>query len=447
MFKRIVSLAIVTLLCMVSVVGCGSKEKPAKTSPESKGEAVVAENKNEKVELSFTHFYVKERKEAGILAFWDAMERFEAKYPNVTVNHEVLGHDTYEMKIKTLAAGNELPDLYSVKGSMAQVFANSGSIASIDTYLENDKQWKDGFVDGAFDNFTVNGQVYGVPDSSSTTSLIYYNRQIFKEVGLDTFPATWEEFETAIQLLKDSGYTPISVGNKGKWLLESCLLSTLGDRYTGTDWFKNLGQGSKFTDPEFVSALAALQDLASIGAFNDDINSIDNMQQKIPYFNGEAAMFIEGAWAINAVLQDAPEDILNATGVAVVPSVDGGKGNPIAVSGGAGWAFAMSSELDGTKADMAAELLKMLSDAEYSKVIAQNNYFPASKPAEFDESQLAPLTAEALELLGKSAFTPIYDIALQPNVIEVMNSGLQELVIHAVTPEELAEAIQSEFEK
>ena len=65
-------------------------------------------------------------------------------------------------------------------------------------------------------------------------------------------------------------------------------MSCLGDRFTGSDWFKSImdGSGAKFTDPDFVQALGAMQELGNMGAFNTDMNSLNSDQQKTLYFNG-----------------------------------------------------------------------------------------------------------------------------------------------------------------
>ncbi len=92
-----------------------------------------------------------------------------------------------------------------------------------------------------------------------------------------------------------------------------------------------------------------MKELADLNGFNEDSSSIDNMQQRTPYYNREAAMFIEGAWAIGDVSKDAPEDILKATKLALLPPVEGSKGRADAFSGGSSVAFVINSELSGEK--------------------------------------------------------------------------------------------------
>ena len=57
-----------------------------------------------------------------------------------------------------------------------------------------------------------------------------------------------------------------------------------------------------------------------------------------------------------------------------------------------------------------------------------------------------PIAAKFDAFAKDRPFIPVYDHQLSSGVIDVMQGGLQELLIGRVTPEELAERIQSEYE-
>jgi raffinose/stachyose/melibiose transport system substrate-binding protein len=442
---------LITGLMIFSVTACGSSvDSDTSTSTAAvKTEAVASVSSQAPVELSFIHMFPVEDTEGNSIAFHKALEKFKTANPNITINEEPLSHDNYETKVRTLAAGNELSDIFIVKGSMTSMFIDNKLINPVDDVLNSDPDWKNSFLQGAFNDFIVDGKNYGIPFQMLNTHLIYYNKQILNDAGITTFPTTWAGFEDAINKLKAKGITPISLGNKGNWVAESCILSTLGDRFTGTDWFNSIKakKGAKFTDPEFVKALAALQNLAKSGAFNSDLNSIDNMQQKTAYYNGKAAMFMEGNWAISNVVNDAPKDIQSNTELALLPAVDGGKGDAMANSAGAAWAYNVNSSLTGEKLTAAFKVLKAVTDADYATLSVEANAFPASNPKSLDKTKLAPLASKYLDLAAKIKAVPIYDAQLSADLIQVMNTGLQDLLISSIKPEDLAKKIQAEYEK
>ncbi len=444
---------ILAVSIMVSLAACGGSNQNGSSSTTGSnatgGESTAAQTSSadEKVTLSIMNMFPNTATDGNSIAFRKMLEQFKTENPNITINEEALNSNTYETKIATVAAGNQLSDIFVFKGSMLKEFINNGLIQPVDDVLNADPAWKSQFYEGIFNDFVTDGKTYGIPFQKLDTHLIFYNEKMFSDAGITSFPKTWADFVSAIDKLKAKGITPIVMGNKDNWVAESCMLSTLGDRFTGTDWFnsiKNKG-GAKFTDPEFVTALKTMQDLAKMGAFNSDINTIDNAQQKTNYYNGKAAMFMEGNWAISSVIHDAPKDILDNTGVAILPSVDGGKGDPNADSAGAAWAYNVSAKLGGAQKTAAFKLIKAVTDSKYSAEAIANSAIPASK-AEVDSSTVPPLFNKYLELSATLKPVPIYDSQLPADLIQVMNTGLQDLMAGNTTPEALAKKIQAAYE-
>jgi sn-glycerol 3-phosphate transport system substrate-binding protein len=59
---------------------------------------------------------------------------------------------------------------------------------------DEDQVWLDGFYPGFMKDATLDGKIYGVPFQRSTP-VLYFNKDAFKEAGLDpnTPPTTWDE--------------------------------------------------------------------------------------------------------------------------------------------------------------------------------------------------------------------------------------------------------------
>lgn len=452
---RVVSLLISLTFILTLLAACGAQEGAGTESTAAVETTTAAattaatEAAKEPVKISFMDLWAKDNTENIATSVRAQLAQFGQDNPDVIVEEEAIGDQTaYYTKLKTLGASNDLPDVFISKGSELAMFAKNQNAAALDDILAADAPWKDGYVPSAFNDLTTDGKIYGVPYSMLSTHVIYYNKQILADAGFQSFPATWADFMDMIAKVKARGITPIALGNKEQWVAESCILSALGDRFTGTDWFNSLkdNKGAKFTDPDFVKALAALQELGKAGAFNKDMNSINNDQQKTLYFNGKAAMFMEGSWAIGAVMA-GPKEIADNTGVAVLPSVDGGKGDPLSMSGGAGSGFASGVKGFGAKKDAIAKVLKAVSGPEFAKSIAEKGEPVAFKVADYDKSKVSALAVKYAEMSSKLKFTPIYDSYLNPAVVSSMNAGLQEILIGSLKPEDLAKRIQAEYDK
>ncbi len=276
------TLLAVLALIVIATTGCGSNGSASKGADENSGGDIG---------LTFGHFRVS--KDNIDVLFGDTLNQFRADHPNIKIKEEAVAHDPYRDRTTTLGASGELPDIFMANGSMILDFASKGYVAPWDNVIKEDTAWSNDFVDGAFDDFKVDNQIYGVPVKMAAVHTIYYNKAIFKEIGINEFPSAWEDFKKAITTLKEAGYTPIGMGNRSSVPVGSTVFSTLADRVTGTNWFNEVKSGErKFTDPEFIQALEAMKELIDLQAFNPDINSIDEGQGEALFYNKEAAMHI-----------------------------------------------------------------------------------------------------------------------------------------------------------
>lgn len=459
MINKMLSCLLMIVL-ILSLTACGEKETETKenidvpTTTKESSEEKTEDAKSKIITLKFMGTEVRENidTDVRVKAYFDAIDKFMADHPNVKIEHEGIPHDAYQQKIQVLAAANELPDVLDVKGSWNRNFVENNLITDLKPFINNDANWKSIIKETANLNFQIDDSVYGLSiESGGSTSMIYYNEDIFKECGIAEFPKTINEFYEAIEKIKSKGYTPISMGNKGKWLAESCYLSTLGNRFTGTDWTTsiiNRTGNAKFTDQPFIDALAFMQDLAKRGAFNSDLNSIDYKQQRVPYYNKKAAMFVEGFWAISSVINDAPEDVAKATKITIFPDLLTGKGSANMTTGGpGGWAKSISKKLDGPARDAAIEWLKYYISVENATALYNNGIIPGMESDGYDKEKLHRLQLEYFDLMSTIEPCDVYDLTFDPAVESVLEAGLQELLIHSITPEKLANRIQKEFEK
>ncbi|MDR1902292.1 MAG: extracellular solute-binding protein [Treponema sp.] len=378
-----------------------------------------------------------------------ALKKFLAENPNVTIDREVIANADVPTKTQTLGPAGELPDIFTLKGQQTEVFVQNGWIIPLDEYLNANPAWKNSFKDGVFSNFTQNGNIYAIP-YQVTNTCVYYNEKIFKEAGINEFPATWAELVEVCKTLKAKGITPIAFGNVGKWPAESAIMSTLGNRFTGNEWYQNIRERNgkaKWTDPEFVNSLRALKELVDIGTFNSDINSITDAQMRQMFMNGRAAMAIDGSWALGDFDANAPADLLPSIKLAALPSVSGGKGQQNAITGGAGWGYAVSAKIDPAKREIIGKFLESMTNSAFGAAQAATGSLTAVKPNNFTLPAKLVLTAKFDDFQKNRPFIPVYDHQLSSATMEAMQTGLQNLFIGQVTPEELAALIQAGYSR
>lgn len=392
----------------------------------------------DKVELTFWNIWTEPspQNEASL----KQIEKFNKEHPNIVINQQSIPHDQFKVKVKTQAAGKQLPDLVQVfPGAELKPLVDGKLVQPIDNILSN---WDDLIKEGQLGDYRVDGKQYALPANITPTSLVYYDKDMLKEAGYDEFPQTYDEFKKLIKTLKSNDTIPVALGNKAQWVLQSSYISTIGDRMTGSEFLSEVLNGDKkFTDEKFIDAVNVIKELSDMEAFNEDFNSIDNIQHRDLFAMGDAAMMIDGAWSLGPLLESVPDKNI---GIALFPQIDGGEGDPSAVSAVTGTGIALNSELEGEELEAAQEFLKSFYSEEYYKNLMKADILVAADIE--PPSDISPLLKEVSEMTS-GQIAPVYDATLPTDVTDTINSGLQEVTLGTMTPEELAKQLQKAVEK
>jgi raffinose/stachyose/melibiose transport system substrate-binding protein len=364
---------------------------------------------------------------------------FAKEHPEIQINITELAQMDMHVKLMALAATNDLPDLFDVKGSWVPNWSTNNLLADLSPYIDA-KVYRAGLCDP----LSKNGKLLAVPYQFTLTSVVYWNAAMFRDIGYDHFPRTWDELVDADKKFKSKGIVTLAAGNIDRWWYESCVLSALGDRFTGTEWTDNIianNGKAKFTDKVFIDALRYSQQMAPM--FNRDFNAINNDQGQALYAQGKTAACFNGGWMVSYLLPNAEPDVLANTRFAVCPTFPGTKGDANASSGG-GWAMGASSKLSGDKLQAAASFLKYVTGPELSQFMMDHSGYIGPNPAQIrDRSKMHPLSSAFIDFLDGVKVIPVYDLQMDGSVIDIMNSGLQELLNGTITPEKLAADIQA----
>ncbi len=448
--KKMAALALVMIMGL-SMSGCGSKEikpVPETTSGGEVATTAVQETEegtktasDENVELSVMHFFVEGdgRYELGKETF----RKFKEAHPNISIAEEAIAHDLYVTKVQTLGVTNDLPDVFLMKGAWTEDFVNAGTIQPLNEILDQDPEWRDNFTEGALANHLYDGKIYSLPFTVDLNALMYYNEKMFTDNNIKV-PETYGEFLTMCKQFNDAGIIPMALGNKDQWLVPTASLSCWVALKGGADYMNQLCfQDAKYTEAPYVDTLKVLKELVDAKAFNSDFNSIDNYQMYAVTGNGEAASFIAGSWGVQTYLDTADPEIAAVSKVMVLPAFEDGKGKRGIVAGGSGWGWQINPKLEGAKRDAAIELVKALTDKNFAKdAVELASIVPAVADYTYDESKVAPLFAQVLDIAKDATLTPVFDQVLSTELSDIQNKTTQDVMAGGMTPEDAAAKVQ-----
>ena len=420
---------------------------------------VAANDLAYKGELEIMHYSTSEESEGngGSDGFRTVLAAWDEAHPDITLNQNVLANAEYKTQIATLAAAGDLPDVFLLQGMNTKDWAKQGLVYDLTDAIKASPYYSD-YVQNYFTPFTDGDSIYGYPVlTGGTCTVVIYDKAMWKDAGYDTFPSTWEDVEKASEYFNEQGITTVAFGNGGKWQANSDFLSTLGNRYTGPDWFLSLINkgGAAFTDEAFVKALTEMQHLfTETSIFNEDFNAVTNEDAREYYISGDAAAFIGGNWDesyIWATLKDSDEEKWNNMGFAVLPQPADATEAPTSQNIGLGYAVAISSKVaeDPDKLAAAIDLAQEVTVPAFASYVAENYALGGlTKVGDVDLSSFDQITQDFYNYsYVDTEPCEIYDSYITNAVWDVLNTDLQTMMNGEISPEDVAANAQKAYEE
>lgn len=320
----------------VGLTACGGNNANTGTNEGTSG-SNGGGSKDEKATITFQNIY-PDPSDPKYQMIRTIVANYEKDHPNVKIELDSLNTDQQKQKLKTQAASKEMPDITIVNpAAQMQPFVEADLFAPLNEMVEKNGL-KDTFQEGILDYYTFDNNLYALPDGNNI-GLVYYNKALFKQAGVEV-PTTFEEMVEAAKKLNEAGITPIAIGEKDSWT-GSFLFMNILLRTSGPGFLQEVADGNKtFEDPAFQEAVDAFQSLVQAKAFQEGATSFDYNAGENLFKTGKSAMYYMGSWATGGIeTSEVNKD--DNVGVFKFPTVNG-KGNPDEFMLAPGSAFAVS---------------------------------------------------------------------------------------------------------
>ena len=392
LLATLLSVAMATTL--LAGCGSGSTEAPAaadsssETTDTASTEAPAADGEVQEITWMFWDD-LNATEDLISKGYADVIDRFNTEYAGqyhvtpITTNLE-----EYYPKLNALVASGDVPDVFIVSpGPNLTDYVEPGVAAPLDSYLADG--WKDTFTsDAVFSQQTYDGQIYAVP-LNIAAACCFYNTEMFEAAGAKV-PTNWSEMLDACEKLQAAGYTPITISAGTAWCL-SMVAGYLCES-KGVD-LAAIADGSDTWENGKLEAAAT--DLVELSKYFQKTAAGDtNDVATANFYNEEAAILIQGSWAIGQINGENP-DFESKCGVFQFPGVE----RVIAKSD----SLAMSSTSKCPEACVA--LMKMFTDDTAQKYTAEvGGKIPVTK-VEYDANVAPAQLAYVMDVFSNAKGT------------------------------------------
>lgn len=341
---------------------------------------------------------------------------------------------SYIQKYETLAAANELPELFDTD---ATPFA--AKLASVDRMIDvEDLLTQLGVIEdfrpAALDYQRFDdGSLHMIPLEFGV-ELFWYNKALFEDAGVEV-PTTLEEMVPLCEALAASGVTPIAVGGADAWPLER-YVAYQPFRLAGPEYITALKQGdAAFADDPGAASARWLAALGEAGAFQEGFSSVGYADAQALFTSGRAAMYNMGTWELpNLATTELPEEMRERIGFFTLPVTDGSVTGPDEFVAPSGIGVAVNAQ---TYDPLVRDFLGFVL-ARYPEEYAKSGLLGPTgiEPAVPDNA--LPVYQEAIDVaaeLGDATLMP-WDTQLDPSTNSRLQQELVLLVQGDITPEE-----------
>lgn len=245
------------------------------------------------------------------------LKEFEAKYPNVKVNYEVIA-DQYMDVIKTRLIGGEGPDVFYLDAFEAPALIERNVLEPLDSYVTPEFDVAD-FEQPMVDAFKQDGVSYGFPKDFSTLAM-FYNKKDFAEAGITAPPTTWDELkEAAVKLTKKEGDKTVrfGFGVAPELARQMFMIQAFGGKVADENG------NAAFAAPDALKGLQLVTDMHNVDKSSGEPKEVGAGWGGEMFGQGKASIVFEGNWAI-PFLESNYKDL--DYGTAELPTVNGKQG-------------------------------------------------------------------------------------------------------------------------
>lgn len=233
-------------------------------------------------------------------------ELVKKKWPNVTLEVTKLPDDNYYTALKTKLASGECPDIILVQpmdaGSNAcYALADAGYLTDL-----SDMAVMELIPDVS--GMTKDDAMYAIPGGVAILGT-YYNKDMFEECGITEVPATWDDFLAACEKIKETGVTPIVMGDKDMYVMQFGLYQLAANEIysQNPDFDAQLRtEDTAFTDEGTWNRVLEMYKTLYDNGYIDASQSLGTgASQAIQQFiDGKAAMTFDGSFNAPALLAE-----------------------------------------------------------------------------------------------------------------------------------------------
>lgn len=442
--KSFMGLLALTATTALTLAACGGtstadSEETAKTTDES---TVSTTATGEGQSITFWHAMGGE---AGVALEEIVADFNEENDKGITVTSEFQGtYDDTITKLKSASLGNMGADLVQIYEIGSRYMMDSDFIIPMQEFVDNEGYDLSQIEPNIAAYYTVDDSLYSMPFNSSTP-VVYYNKDMFENAGIENAPETLAEIGEMQEALTTDGGADMAISLQiYGWFIEQFTSKQ------GLEFVNNgNGRDTAATEVEFVNNEAMVNILTEWNELYESgaAPNVGRQGGQPEFVAGQSAMTIGSTASLKTILNEVAGEF--EVGTAYLPAISETDEGGVSIGGASLWVL---DNEDPEKAQAVWEFTKyMISPEVQAEWNKSTGYFPITTAAHEEEvfkNNIAefPQFQTAIDQLHDSnpesqgAFLSVY-----PEARQIVEKEIENMLNGAVTPEEAATAMEEQI--
>lgn len=335
-----------------------------------------------KTKITYWQYFYQTKKESIDVL----IKEFEKQNPDIDVEHVTFPYENYNQKIATSIPAGIGPDVLTLYYGWLPKYVDSGYLQPLPATDFTKEYIDSNFYSFVGEAMNYGGEYYALPTAVRSLAL-FWNKKLFKEVGLDPekAPTTIEELlEYAKKLSKydkkgnliQAGLTTQTTGQTHHWIREVLVRQFGGAPYSSDNKEVTYDSPEGIAAFEWFMRLITEHKVGFPGFVQDDVTAFKAQK---------AAMTIDGSFRLGTLNKLPNLDY----GVAVLPESDGIKSNFASF-----WTHGITTNAEGEKLEAAVKFLKFITSPEaqdlWLEKVGELPANPVSAQKYFDDPKYGP---------------------------------------------------------
>lgn len=309
----------------------------------------------------------------GLSFFLQCARDYEQQRPDVRVN--LYGGPRIADKVRIRILEGAPPELTNAYMQYWPLL-HAGKLMPMDRWLDGpawagDGTWRQTFLPGTLDPYTVDGKTYGIPFIYSVFG-VWYNRAMFEAHGWRT-PRTWDEFFALCEQIKRSGIAPLAFQGMYPYYADSLIRHTY-HQLAGEAAYaaqSRLEPGC-FDNPEMIETFRLVQRTA-LDYFQPGAMGMTHTGAQLEFFQGRTAMVICGTWLKSEMEGNIPDGF--RLGMFSYPLPESEHADAAAIYAGTNYYFVFT---DSGRPEQAADFLRFMTSRDQALRFASSRELPVA---------------------------------------------------------------------